>query len=37
MSIVHRFRLTANNTPVNGPSKTGNPSGGGRGNNPSKK
>ncbi|STY92387.1 Uncharacterised protein [Vibrio anguillarum] len=24
----------ANNTPPNGPSKTGNPSGGGRGNNP---
>jgi hypothetical protein len=26
-----------NNTPANGPSKTGNPSGGGRGNNPAKK
>lgn len=28
--------LNANNTPTNGPSKTGNPSGGGRGNNPPK-
>ena len=28
--------LTANNAPVNAPSKTGNPSGGGRGNNPPK-
>ena len=27
----------ANNTPPNGPSKTGNKSGGGRGNNPPKK
>lgn len=37
MAIVHQVHLTANNTPVNGPSKTGNPSGGSRGNNPSKK
>lgn len=37
MAIVHQVHLTANNTPVNGPSKTGNPSGNGRGNNPSKK
>jgi hypothetical protein len=28
--------LYANNTPPNGPSKTGEPSGGGRGNNPPK-
>ncbi len=29
--------LKAKNTPQNGPSKTGNPSGGGRGNNPPKR
>ena len=28
--------IHANNTPPNGPSHTGNPSGGGRGNNPPK-
>ena len=37
MVITYQDHLTANNTPANGPSKTGNPSGGGRGNNPSKK
>lgn len=37
MAIAHQVHLTANNTPVNGPSKTGNPSGGGRGNNPTNK
>lgn len=37
MAIAHQVHLTANNTPVNGPSKTGNPSGGRRGNNPTKK
>lgn len=31
------MKILANNTPANGPSKTGNPSGGGRGNNPTKK
>jgi len=30
-------RTLANNTPFNAPSKTGGPSGGGRGNNPPKK
>jgi hypothetical protein len=29
--------MSNQNTPANGPSKTGNPSGGGRGNNPAKK
>ncbi len=29
-------KLDSSNAPVNAPSKTGNPSGGGRGNNPSK-
>ncbi len=28
--------MAKGNTPANGPSKTGNPSGGGRGNNPPK-
>lgn len=28
--------MAKGNTPPNGPSKTGNPSGGGRGNNPSR-
>ncbi len=37
MFISHQYHLTASNTPANGPSKTGNPSGGGRGNNPPKK
>lgn len=31
------MKMLTDNTPVNGPSKTGNPSGGGRGNNPPKK
>ena len=30
-------KSTASNTPPNGPSKTGNPSGKGRGNNPARK
>lgn len=37
MTIARQFNLSTNQTPANGPSKTGNPSGGGRGNNPSKK
>ena len=32
-----RWRKPMSNTPANGPSKTGNPSGGGRGNNPPRK
>ena len=31
------MKMLANNTPVNGPSKTGEKSGSGRGNNPPKK
>jgi hypothetical protein len=31
------MKMSANNTPPLGPSKTGNPSGDGRGNNPPKK
>lgn len=35
--MTYNRRIFMGNTPPNGPSKTGNPSGKGRGNNPPKK